>query len=64
MNVGTLDAIIRAIAGWILIHLGTVLKVQMSKPLKIILLIIGLLLLITAITRYCGLYKLFNISTM
>ena len=64
MNVGNLDAIIRAIVGWALIHLQPVLKVQMSKPLKVILLIIGLILVITAITRYCALYELFNISTL
>ena len=64
MNVGTLDAVIRAIVGWFLIHMNTVLKIKMAQPLKIILIILGLILIITAVTRYCGLYTLLNVSTM
>lgn len=64
MNVGTLDAIIRAIVGWFLIHMNTVLKIKMAQPLKIILIILGLILVITAVTRYCGLYTLLKVSTM
>ncbi|MGB9823782.1 MAG: YgaP family membrane protein [Candidatus Hydrothermia bacterium] len=64
MNVGTLDAIIRAIVGWFLIHMNTVLKIKMAQPLKIILIILGLILIITSVTRYCGLYTLLKVSTM
>lgn len=64
MNVGLLDALIRAVIGWVLIHLPILLKTKKSEPLKIVLLIIGVILIITAITRYCGIYKIFNISTL
>ncbi|MEO0272573.1 MAG: YgaP-like transmembrane domain [candidate division WOR-3 bacterium] len=64
MNVGTCDAIIRAVIGWFLIHMSPILKASVSKPLKIILMVIGIILIITAITRYCGLYSLLRISTM
>jgi hypothetical protein len=63
MNVGTLDALIRTVVGWVLIHLAIITKISLSRPLKVILLIIGLVLIITAVTRYCGLYTLFKIST-
>lgn len=64
MNVGALDAIIRAVVGWVLIHMNPILKLPVTKPIKIILIVIGLILIITAITRYCGLYTLLKISTM
>lgn len=63
MNVGLIDAILRLIIGWILIHLNPILKVNLSPTLKWILIIVGIILVITAVTRYCLLYSLFKIST-
>lgn len=64
MNVGLMDAILRLVIGWILIHFEPILRVEMSSILKWILLIIGVILVITAVTRYCVLYTLFGISTL
>lgn len=63
MNVGFLDAIIRFVIGWVFIHLTTVLKVEISFLLKWILLIIGIILVVTSVTRHCSIYSLFKIST-
>ncbi|HEK85290.1 MAG: YgaP family membrane protein [Candidatus Saccharicenans sp.] len=63
MNVGLVDAIIRLIVGWIFIHLTPVLKVKTGKVLRWILIIIGVILVLTAVTRYCGLYAILKIST-
>ncbi len=58
-NEGSVDRIIRAILGIGLIIGGFFL----SGVLKIILIIIGIVLLITAITGFCGLYALLGINT-
>jgi len=63
MNVGLVDAIIRFVAGWVFIHLTTVLKVEISPLVKWILIIIGIILVVTSITRHCSIYSLFKIST-
>ena len=59
-NVGAVDRIIRAVLGAIF-----VLSFFFLKPLlfKIILLIFGIVLVFTAITGFCGLYKVLGIST-
>jgi len=64
MNVGTLDAIIRLIVGWVLIHLTPILKVKTGPALRWILVILGIILVITAVTRYCGLYSLLKLKTL
>jgi len=64
MNVGLADAIIRLILGWVFIHLTPVLKVKTGKVLRWILVIIGLILVLTAVTRYCGLYTVLKINTL
>ncbi|MBC7364265.1 MAG: DUF2892 domain-containing protein [Candidatus Aminicenantes bacterium] len=64
MNVGLADAILRLIVGWFFIHLTPVLKVKTGKALRWILLIIGLILVFTAVTRYCGVYTLLKINTL
>lgn len=62
MNVGKTDAIIRVIIGLVLPHL-TKWGVVSGTAWAIILHIIGTILVFTAATRYCLLYKLINKST-
>ncbi|MEO0223946.1 MAG: DUF2892 domain-containing protein [candidate division WOR-3 bacterium] len=59
-NVGTIDRAIRAVLGIIFILSFFFVK---SFLLKIILLILGVVLIFTAITGFCGLYKILGIST-
>jgi len=62
MNVGKTDAIIRVIIGLVLPHL-TKWGVLSGTAWAVILHIIGTILVLTAATRYCPLYKLINKST-
>lgn len=64
MNVGLADAIIRLIAGWVFIHLTPVLKVKTGRAGRWILIILGVILVLTAVTRYCGLYSVLKIDTL
>jgi len=59
-NVGTIDRIIRAVLGVIFVLSFFFLK---SLLFKIILLILGIVLIFTAITGFCSLYKILGIST-
>ena len=61
-NEGTTDRLIRLILGVVLIIIGW--PVLGNNTLGIILDIIGVLLLITGITGFCGLYKIFGINTI
>jgi hypothetical protein len=60
-NMGNLDRIIRAIAGVILLTLGIM---YLGLWWGILMLVIGLILLITAIIGICPLYMLFKWSTL
>jgi len=60
-NVGTADKIIRIIIGIVLIVLSFV--VAMSSTLQIILLVLGIVMLLTALVGFCGLYVPFGINT-
>ncbi|MGB9857744.1 MAG: YgaP family membrane protein [Dictyoglomaceae bacterium] len=62
MNVGKTDAIIRVIVGIILPHF-TEWGILSGTVWIVILHIIGVILVFTAVIRYCPLYKLLNIST-
>ncbi|MBC7350223.1 MAG: DUF2892 domain-containing protein [Candidatus Aminicenantes bacterium] len=64
MNVGLTDALIRFIVGWVFIHLTPVLRVKTGKVLRWILIILGLILVLTAVTRYCGIYTILKINTL
>lgn len=68
VNEGKTDRIIRVALGMISIVLAIILYFTLNAPLDltllIILLIIGSVSLITGITGFCGLYKLFGISTV
>jgi uncharacterized membrane protein HdeD (DUF308 family) len=61
-NEGTSDRIIRLILGVVLIIIGW--PVLGNNTLGIILDIIGVILLITGIIGFCGLYKIFGINTI
>jgi energy-coupling factor transporter transmembrane protein EcfT len=59
-NVGTVDKIVRVIVG-ILALVGVFLV--SGTVLKVILGIVAILMFFTAITGYCGLYRVLGIST-
>ena len=61
-NEGSTDRIIRVILGIVLIVIGW--AVLGNNTLGVILDIIGVILLITAITGFCGIYRLLGISTI
>ncbi len=62
MNVGKCDAIVRLIIGLILPHF-TRWGIVSGEVWVAVLHIIGVILVFTAVLRYCLLYKLLNIST-
>jgi uncharacterized membrane protein YuzA (DUF378 family) len=59
-NIGAIDRITRAVLGAIFVLSFFFLK---SSLFKIILLIFGIVPVFTAITGFCGLYKVLGIST-
>ncbi len=59
-NIGTVDRVIRVIVG--LLALGGIFLVS-ATWLKVVLGIVGIVMLFTAATGFCGLYTLFGIST-
>jgi uncharacterized membrane protein HdeD (DUF308 family) len=61
-NEGTTDRIVRLILGVVLIIIGW--SVLGNSALGIILDIIGVILLITGITGFCAIYKVFGMSTL
>lgn len=61
MNVGIVDAIIRLIVGVLVAHIWKF--VHVSSTMKWIFIVIGAILILTAVTRTCGIYKIFNINT-
>ena len=61
-NEGAVDRIIRAIAGIVILIIG-IYEVKSLAVLGIILIIVGAVLIITAITGFCLLYTLLGIST-
>jgi len=60
-NEGKLDRIIRFILGVICFYLGY--AIFNTGVLGIIFYVLGLLLLITSLTGYCGIYSIFGINT-
>jgi uncharacterized membrane protein HdeD (DUF308 family) len=61
-NEGTADRIVRVILGIVLIIIGW--PVLGNNALGIILDVIGVILLVTAITGFCAIYRLLGISTI
>ena len=60
-NVGKVDKAIRAIIGVVLIALYIAGVTQ--NALGIVLLILGIILILTSITGFCGIYSLFGWNT-
>ena len=61
-NESAVDRIIRAIVGVVILVIG-IYEVKSLAVLGIILIIVGAVLIITAITGFCLLYTLLGIST-
>lgn len=64
-NIGSADRILRAIIGLVLI-VGTLipsLPLASAPMLQAIAFIVGLVLLLTAVVRFCPLYRLIGVST-
>ena len=61
-NEGAVDRIIRVIAGIVILIIG-IYEFKSLAVLGIILIIVGAVLIITAITGFCLLYTLLGIST-
>lgn len=60
-NIGMLDRIIRIILALVIFYVATM--VNMVDYLKIILAVIGGLILVTSITGFCFVYKIFGICS-
>ncbi|MDD3626771.1 MAG: DUF2892 domain-containing protein [bacterium] len=60
-NIGPVDRVIRAILGIVMIP--SALFFVSVLWLKIVLIVVGVILIFTAITGFCGLYTLFGINT-
>ncbi len=58
-NEGTVDRILRAVVGLVLLGLWATDKV----PYRTAVLIVGIIALVTGLTGFCALYKLLGIST-
>jgi len=64
-NVGSADRIIRIVVGAILIAAPflTNLAIWENQTLRILILVIGVVLLLTGLFKFCGMYKIFGIRT-
>jgi len=60
-NESNLDRVIRIVVGLALILISAF--ASLSTTLKIVFIIIGVVALITGLTGFCLIYKLFNFST-
>lgn len=60
-NVGTPDRIIRIVLGLVLVGLPFVLA--WGQAAMIVSILIGLILIVTALVRLCPVYRLFNLPT-
>lgn len=62
-NVGNIDRVIRVLVGAILIALPFVTQVLQNETLKLVAPIVGVVLIVTALVRFCPLYRLIGAST-
>ena len=62
-NEGTADRVIRIILGFTLIYTGAI-QMVLSSVLAYIVVLVGLILLITGTTGFCGLYTVIGINTL
>ncbi len=60
-NIGKMDRIIRFVLGVGFLLVGIFFS---SGILKVLLIILGIIGVFTSITGFCGIYKLFGISTL
>jgi mannose/fructose/N-acetylgalactosamine-specific phosphotransferase system component IID len=60
VNEGVLDRIIRGIVGVALIIISILL---LESTLKIVIIVIGVIVLVTGLSGFCGLYKILGINT-
>jgi uncharacterized membrane protein len=60
-NMSSVDRVVRGIVGVVLILIA--LFLAMSTVLQVIFIVIGAILVITALIGFCPLYKLLGIST-
>lgn len=58
-NIGEIDRKIRIVAGIIMFFSGILINLSYNW----ILIVVGIILIITSLTRFCGLYILFGINT-
>lgn len=62
-NEGTADRVIRVILGFILIYIGAI-QMGLSGVQAYIVVLVGIILLITGTTGFCGLYTVIGINTL
>ena len=62
-NESTADRVIRVILGFILIYIGAI-QMDLSGVLAYIVVLVGIILLITGTTGFCGLYTVIGINTL
>ena len=64
-NIGSADRTLRAILGFVLIAVAFIPALPLfgSAPLQAMAIIVGLVLLLTALARFCPLYRLMGFST-
>ena len=64
-NIGTADRVIRIVVGLALIlaPLMTTLAVYDSAALRIVSIVVGAVLVVTALVRFCPLYRLIGVKT-
>jgi len=62
-NEGTADRVIRVILGFIVIYIGAI-QMGLSGVLAYIVVLVGIILLITGTTGFCGLYTVIGINTL
>jgi hypothetical protein len=58
MNEGTIDRVIRVVLGVVLLYVG--FAVLAGTTLGIVLDVLGAIALVTGVTGFCALYKLFG----
>jgi hypothetical protein len=59
-NVGSLDRVLRVIIGFSFIYIGLFLLIGL---IRLIFILVGLGLIVNAVTGFCGIYYLLGIST-
>lgn len=64
-NIGSADRIIRIVVGFALIlaPLMMTLSIYDSATLRIVSMIVGVVLVLTALVRFCPLYRLIGVKT-